>query len=415
MTLVIGGVAVGLLRNPLYGWRAAPFILAGALLFAVTNLLLSAGTKHAIERWFARARLKEVLMLLFVFGSLLPKLLAYSHVHMSALLRFAPSQVVWPWAAAGRLMVRDSTGLSILTALLWLGVTALFTRQQFERSLVFDADSVRRPERADRSDGLIDRLYRTPSRFLPDPIAVVMEKELRTFARIPRCRLVYAMSCFFGAVFFLPSLRGNRPHSSFFQENALPFVALYGLLMLGGVTFWNSFGFDRSATQGYFCWPVRFRDILIAKNLAVVALLIPQILLVSAMGSLMHLTANPIKILETFGAMTVASLYWLALGNIFSVRMPRPLNPEKMNQMSNKLQALSIWTAPVVLLPLAVAYWARWFFESQWVFAGIMAVAAAAGGVFYWVALDSAVTTAIARRETMMTELSQSDGPLSIA
>ena len=55
--------------------------------------------------------------------------------------------------------------------------------------------------------------------------------------------------------------------------------------------------------------------------------------------------------------MFITSLYWLGMGNICSVRIPRALDPDKMNQMSNKMQALTILAAPVLLLPLVLAYW----------------------------------------------------------
>ena len=48
-----------------------------------------------------------------------------------------------------------------------------------------------------------------------------------------------------------------------------------------------------------------------------------------------------------------------------------------MNQMANKMQALSIWTAPVLLLPIGLAYWARAVFGNELVFSGNAAVVAA--------------------------------------
>jgi hypothetical protein len=81
--------------------------------------------------------------------------------------------------------------------------------------------------------------------------------------------------------------------------------------------------------------------------------------------------------------------------------------------MSNKMQAMTIFAAPFLLLPLVLAYWSRWFFESQLVFAALMLVAAIVGGIFYWVGLESAAHTAIERRESMVMELSRSEGPLS--
>jgi ABC-2 type transport system permease protein len=414
MLIVVGGTAIGLLRNPLYGARAAVYIVTGALVFGAMNILLSAGARNWLERVFMRTRLREVFFLVVVMGSLAPQFMVFMHVKSAALMRLAPSQIVWPWAAIARLMLRQPAALSGAAAIAWLGVSWWFSRWQFERSVRFDGAAVRRPrlESPLKTDGLVDRLFRLPARFLPDPIAALAEKELRTFARIPRFRLVYAMSCFFGLVLYFPTMRHPRS-DSFFRQNAMPLMALYGLLMLGPITYWNSFGFDRSAAQGYFSWPIRFRDVLIAKNLSVVLMLAPQIALVALVCRAAKIPASPGKILETFAVMIVTSLYWFALGNICSVRIPRALDPDKMNQMANKLQALTIWTAPFLLLPIALAYWSRWFFGSDLVFAGIMVVAAITGLIFYWVGLDSAVNTASLRREAMLVELSRSEGPLS--
>jgi ABC-2 type transport system permease protein len=416
MVIMVSGGAIGLMRNPTYAARAAPHIVIGALTFVAMNILLSAGARNWLERFFLRTRLREVMVLVLVFAGFLPQFLVFMHVNISGLMRFAPSQVVWPWAAMGRLMLGDRLALCGATSAAWLTASWWFSRRQFERTIRYDATALKRPgrysERQPRTRGFSERLFRFPSRFLPDPIAAIMEKELRTFARIPRFRLVYAMSCFFGIVLYFPSLRRGQ-HNSFFQQNALLIMSLYGLLMLGQISYWNSFGFDRSAVQGYFSWPIRLRDVLLAKNLTVVCLLIPQILVIALIGRAAHLPGGPAKVLETVVVMIVAALYWLSMGNICSVRMPRALDPEKMNQMSNKMQALTIWTAPFLLLPLFLAYWSRWFFESELLFAVLLLVAAIVGGIFYWVGLDSAVNTAIEKRESMLSQLSRSEGPLS--
>jgi hypothetical protein len=90
------------------------------------------------------------------------------------------------------------------------------------------------------------------------------------------------------------------------------------------------------------------------------------------------------------------------------------MDPEKMNQMANKMQALSIWSAPLLLLPIGLAYWARVVFESQIVFGGVLLIAAVVGAIFYRVGLDSAVSAADRGRESMLMQLSRSEGPLSI-
>jgi len=414
MLLILAGISVGLVRNPRYGPGAAPFVICGSLLFAAMNVFTSAGTRRVVERWFRTSRWKELAFLVFIGMTVAPQILVRSHVPKAALLRFAPSQIFWPWAAAAHLMARDQIATASAAALVWLGAAGWFSRRQFFRSLRFDASEYRRPERETRGEGVLERLIRVTSRFLPDPMAALAEKEMRMLSRISRVRVVFVMSCFFGLMLFLPAITGGRKVSGNFVQNALPIMAVYGLLMLSQLTFWNCFGFDRSAVMGYFCWPIPLRQVFIAKNVTVALMLLPQIAIVWGVSALVRLPASPGKFLEAVVVMIAASLYWFGIGNIASVRLPRPMDPEKMNQMSGKMQALTIWTAPLLLLPVVLAYIARAVFHSQVAFAGVMAVALLLGGVFYYVCLDSAVEAAGRRREAILNALSHSEGPISI-
>jgi ABC-2 type transport system permease protein len=413
MVILTAAAAIGLLRNPLYGAKTAPLAVSGFAIFVAINVLLSAGTRSVMERFFQRTRLKEGIVLLLVAAGLGARALIFVHVGRSSFVRFAPAQIFWPWAATARLMLGDSVGWGLAVAVLYLIAAYVWGRWQFERGLRSEEnDSVGR-KRNVASDGVAERLFRLPSRILPDPVAAMVEKELRTLARIPRFRMVYAMSCFFGVAFFLPALR-REDQASFFLQNALTLIALYGMLMLGPISYWNAFGFDRSAVQGYFSWPVKFRSVLVAKNITVALLLVPQILVLTVVAKAVRIPLTPWKFVETLIVILIASLYWFAMGNICSVRLPRAMDPGKMNQMANKVQALSIWAAPVLLLPIVLAYWARVVFESELVFLGILLIAAIVGVVFYIVGLDSAANSAVKGREPMLMQLSRADGPLSI-
>ncbi|HVV44037.1 MAG TPA: hypothetical protein VHC72_02500, partial [Bryobacteraceae bacterium] len=374
--------------------------------------LFSAGVRYLLERLFRRAHLKEVLLFLVAALGLLPQLLIFMNIRRGTLLHLVPAQLFWPWAAAAHIMLGEGTAPAGVWALMYLGFAWGFGRWQFERSIRYDAAGGRREREAGRS-GVADGAFRLPGRFLRDPLAAIVEKELRTLARIPRFRMVYAMSGVFGLVIYLPALRDPQPQSLMMQS-ALPVMALYGLLMLGPITWWNAFGFDRSAVQGYFSWPVRFRDAIVAKNITAALLVIPQILVVITLGRIAHLPASPGKCLETAAVVLTASLYWFSLGNICSVRIPRALDPDRMNQMANKIQALSIFSAPFLLLPIGLAYWARAVFESEIVFSGVLLIAAMVGGVFYKVGLDSAMSAGTHRREQILMQLSRADGPLSL-
>src|SRR5207237_3426966 len=112
------------------------------------------------------------------------------------------------------------------------------------------------------------RLFRLPSSLLPDPVGAIVEKELRTLSRTPRFRLVFIMGFTFGLVVWLPLIFGRSDRHSAATDNFLTLVCLYALFLLGQVTYWNAFGFDRSAIQAYFAWPVPISRALIGKNLA---------------------------------------------------------------------------------------------------------------------------------------------------
>lgn len=414
MLIVLAGVSIGLARNPLFGPAACVFVVFGALVFAATNILLSAGTRHMLERVFLRSHLKEAVVFFLALLGVLPQFLLFMNVKKGAMLRLAPTQLLWPWGAAAHLMLRQNMAASALPCLAWLGLAYWFGRWQFERGIRYDAADLGKRESETRSAGISGALFRLPSRFLPDPLAALVEKELRTLTRIPRFRTAWAMSCIFGVVLYFPMFHGRDSQPSFVMQNALPIIALYGLLMLGPITYWNAFGFDRSAAQTYFSWPMRLRDALLAKNIALALLLMPQIIVVTLAGKLAHIPSSLGKVFETVAVILIACLYWFAVGNMCSVRMPRAMDPDKMNQMANKTQALSIWAAPFLLLPIGLAYWGKSVFQSESVFLLLLLLAAAVGAVFYKIGLDSAAATAARKRETMLIELSRADGPLSV-
>jgi hypothetical protein len=80
---------------------------------------------------------------------------------------------------------------------------------------------------------------------------------------------------------------------------------------------------------------------------------------------------------------------------------------------SSRFQGLIFILYPLALLPVFLAYVARYAFRSEIAFAVVLAIAAIVGGTVYWIAMDSAVRTALARREQILQELSKGDGPIA--
>jgi ABC-2 type transport system permease protein len=422
MLLILGGTAIGLMRNPfLGGWAKAPRILGALLLFVAFNLLLAAGLRSLIERLLGRKHIREAFVLLLVMIGALPQLLIVTGVPRGTLRRLFSEQssVLWPWIAASRISLSISLAVPCLVLAGWTAAAYIFGRWQFETNLRFDMQAAQATNLSTASlaeNSWRSRLFRLPSFLLPDPVAAIVEKELRTLSRTPRFRLVFVMGFTFGLVVWLPLIFGKRAgHPSAATENFLTLVCLYALFLLGQVTYWNMFGFDRSAAQAYFAWPVPISRAMVGKNVAAGIFVLLEMLAVTTACLLLRMQPRPQKILEAYLVTPVVALYLLSAGNITSVHVPRALSAERVAQggSAGRSQAFMFLVYPLALLPVLLAYGARYAFDSELAFYSMLAFAAVLGGVVYWVALDSAVTTAERRREQIITELARNEGPVA--
>ncbi len=129
---------------------------------------------------------------------------------------------------------------------------------------------------------------------------------------------------------------------------------------------------------------------------------------------LLRMAPRPHKIFEAFLVTPIVAVFLLAGGNLTSVYLPRALNPERVAQggSAGRLQAFMLFVYPLALLPVALAYLARYAFRSALAFYLMLAFDAVLGGIVYWVSLDSAVKAAEERKEQIITVLSRNDGPV---
>jgi len=421
MLLLLTGGIIGLIRNPaIGGWVRAPRIVAPLLLFVLFNLLLAAGLRSLIERLLGQKRVREVFVLFAVLVGAIPQLLIVTGVPRGTLRRMLAenSSVLWPWVAAARISLLGSTAAPWAVLFAWTGIAYLFGRWQFESNLRFDAQAAQSTNLSAAGaaqDSWRAKLFRLPSLFLPDPIGAIVEKELRTLSRTPRFRLVFIMGFTFGLVVWLPMIIGRGTAHSAMAGNFLTLVCLYSLALLGQVTYWNAFGFDRSAVQAYFAWPVPISHALVGKNLAAAIFVLLEVMMVTAACLLLRMQPSPHKILEAYLVTPVVAMYLLAGGNLSSVHLPRPLSAERVAQggSAGRSQAIMLLIYPMALLPVLLAYGARYAFNSDMAFYLLLAFAAILGAVVYWLALESAGLAAERRKEQIITELSRGDGPVA--
>lgn len=258
----------------------------------------------------------------------------------------------------------------------------------------------------------VEKFYRLPSAVLPDPLGILVEKELRFLSRSARFRLVFLMGFSFGLIIWFP-LAFRSGSKGMLSENFLVWVSMYASLMLGDVLFWNCFGFDRQAVQAYFVFPVRFEKVLLAKNLTAVFLLCLEVSLVAAVCSLLRIEVTLAKVVEAFAVTMLICVLLLAVGNIMSTRFPRPSDPSNSwrNSSSGKAQLLLLLVYPLIGIPVALAYLARYAFQSEAAFYAALGAGFVVAAMTYYVAMESAVGWVTKEREATIAELSKGEGP----
>lgn len=418
MLVVLAGGCWGMLRNPVYGGiGAAPRILIGALLFVLANVILGAGVRSLIERTFRRKRFREVAMLVFVLAAALPGAIVGMRLSGRALIPYLPVQRFWPWSAAAGIWLNDVPWRDAAWLAIWVALFYRLSRKQFLKALREDPYAGRsRAPSAPRNMGWAEAFFRLPSRFFGDPLAALLEKDLRALARCAGFRLAFVMGFTFGILVFLPNLISTHKESQVFGKHALTWVSVYSLLLIGYYTFFNAFGYDRSAVQFYFAAPVPFRRVLLAKNLAATVFQCLEVGLITIVFAFIPAPFSLTAVAESFAVSAVVCLYVFAIGNLTSVRFPSPIDPEKLGRgvSSRSKNTFAMLLFPIAFLPVGLAYWGAHVFESQLIFFGLLLLAGGIGAIFYWVATDSALEMITGRREQMIQALSKSEGPLSI-
>ena len=410
MPIVLIGIVIGLLRNPaIHG--ALPLLLSALAFFAI-NVLLTAGFRNLLEQLLRRKRTKELLMFLVVAMSVAPQLLLGRKVRLKNLSQWNPSPLHLSWGA-------DTFIVPGLVLAVCLVLAYLFARFMFESGLRFDGEQSRiATAPASQSASRWGWIFTWPERVFPDPVAAIMEKELRSSLRTPQFRFVLVIGSAFGLLIYLPMLmRGGPGGSSFMSDNILAFASVYAVLMLGNVSYFNSFGFERSAVQAWYSYPVRFRTTVIAKNLSAICFILLELLIVTLVSVVFRFNVTPQKLVESIIVSLICALYLIAIGNIASVRLSHPMNAERISQSgSSKAKNVIILAAfPILVLPVGLAYWARSVFGSSTVFFGVLGLAAAFGLVLYFIGLDTTVRIGTERRERILTDLSRGDGPVSVS
>jgi ABC-2 type transport system permease protein len=412
--ILLAGMIIGLESHPGVP-KLAPWFL---LFYVPLNLFLSLAIRESLLRLLGRRRFKELFAIVFLCIVLLPSLLANTSLgtRLTPLAAKLAARSGTPWFELSSLALGHLSWLALILLPLWILAAYWFSLWQFTNGLgrdrsAFEASAA--PLTAPGRQSLTAPLFNTITALFSDPTAALIEKEFRILLRSPRFRVLFGMACVFSVIVFLPFSSG-RLSSHALSQNYLPAVSAYGLVLLGEALLWNAFGFDRKAAQLYFVAPVPLSTVVRAKNAVAVVFVLLMTLLISGVGLLFRQHVTLLSTVGSIALTAVLTVFFLAFGNLTSVLLPRPVDPNQTMRKQSSGQ-LSLWfllVLVVLAVPVGLAFAARWAFDSEWAFFTVLGVDFLIGVIVYYVATESAIVRAEHNRERMLDALAKGADPI---
>ena len=209
MVFISVGLAIGVLFNPaLPKWAAL-----GVVPYILFNLCLAVGLRDLVARILAHKRVREVAFFFLLLLAGLPQLLLLRSPMGGRSLRklIGEGWIGWPWTATSNLIQQRALEPSFLILMAWVVAGAAFGFWQFRLSLTFDAQAAGATGgKVTSRESVLERIFRFPSLVWKDPLAALVEKEIRFLVRSPRFRLVFLMGFTFGLIWLPLSISAQR-------------------------------------------------------------------------------------------------------------------------------------------------------------------------------------------------------------
>jgi ABC-2 type transport system permease protein len=411
-------IGIGVARPSVLPW--ATIVL---LTFALVNIVLARMLFAWLERWLAQRRTREIMGILFFlfilsFQLIGPLIAVYEHrsIPESRILGQKLSNAQRPLppglaaaAIAGAIegqawsRVISTSGVPFLllasygTAFLWLlnfRVRAEYHGENLSQSVGRKAAPSGLPA--------LRPGWHLP--LLPGSVAAVFEKELRYLSRSGPMLFTLIVPLFMLAVF-----RSSGENEGLFAhapELTFPLGAAYSLLLLTNLSY-NNFGAEGSGTQFFFASPVRFRQIMLGKNLAHAAVFVLEVVLVWLGTCLLYRPPSIGVTLATLAAILFVLPIDLAAGNLFSLYSPTRVEVGVFGRQRASLTTVlaSFAIRGVLFGVAALMLWLFRGYGNSWVELPVFLLPAALAFAGYAFALDRVDGIALDHRENLISNL----------
>jgi ABC-2 type transport system permease protein len=241
------------------------------------------------------------------------------------------------------------------------------------------------------------------------PVAAVFEKEIRYLLRSGPMLITLIMPLFVLFVFRFGAMNAVR-HSGVFlartPDMAFPAAVAYTLLMLTNLAY-NNFGGDAGGIQFFYASPVRFRDIVLAKNLTHAGILaIETVVAWIGVSFLYGRPALDVTIAALAGLLFAAPINFSA-GNLLSIYAPKKLDYSSFGrQRASQMTVLISLGVQIFVIGVGVAaFWIARHYGNLWIATLILLLLAVISLSVYWMILNHMDGLALQRRETLVAEL----------
>jgi len=400
-----------------------PAMALTAALFIAVNVTLERLVGSWVEKILSKRRSREVFLALFVLSMVSlqfigPALQRYgksAKPEAEKIVRYARP---FPGSLAGELFAGVAAGdnAAVATgaaglagyALLFGGL--LWSRYKTQYLGEELSETVAPAQAAAKISAATNNADSFDIGLLPPAISAVIRKEFRYLFR----NGFVSMALLFPPMLVLLfSMQFGGAHPTAFKHGLSPDLFFPGMmayltLMLMAPSF-NSFAYEGRGMQTYFMLPVRFRDILIAKNFVTVIIMSAEITLcIAVLRWRVGLPPLPM-FLGTIGALVFAVAGQLTIANWSSLRFPKKMEFGKMqgNRQSGMAVLVTFAAQLVFGITCGLVLFAGKVASNPWLSMEIFVVLAVAAAGAYAAALDPLTQLAEEKKEAILEALTK--------
>jgi ABC-2 type transport system permease protein len=426
------GIGISVARPDLKWWAALALACS-----ALMNLLFNRMLFAWLERLLAKRRTREIVTVLFI--------LFFVCIQFSGLIlqRWGPavrsaieeSASVWralPPALAGTVIEHaandDPSAAAMTTGLLALYACAFGGLFAFRAHAQFTGEDLGESAAPIRRKTVVPRVQTSApssvaattesaaaqrvSGLISGPVTAIIGKEFKYLYRNSMLLLNIFMPLvlivFFSMTTSMPSKHGGpSPFSRINGGYAYPAAVAYLFLLIMNFTP-NNLAYEGRGIERYFLSPIKFRDVMLAKNLFHGTLVGLEALLVLGILIAMGHPPGLLIILATWAALPFAALMHFGVGNWLSLQYPRKFEFGMRRQRpSGMTMVISFGLLAAVMGTIALVGVICLWLAGLWLLPIAYLALSVAAVVVYRFMLDSTSQQAVTQRDALLDQLAR--------